>query len=806
MILLRDLILDLRYAFRVWKKQPGVALMAVMTLALGMGAAVAVFSIVDGVLIHKLPYRDPDRLVAIWDHNVHDASRAKMFPGYPDFEAVNQRARSFENVSAATWAAGAQRSAMIHGVSREVLAELTGATFFQTLGVNAAIGRTFQPGDETRGCSIVLAHAFWTKFLDADSSLVGRALPIERRPCTVLGVMPASFGFYPRQASMWMLITPDLQPQPRDLIAGIFARLKPGVTIAQAQAEIDSIHRALHASGATERDLEPEINPLQGEFTFLAGRTLRSTLLVLFAAVGGLLLIACLNVASLLLARLSERQRELAVRAALGSGRVRLIRQVLAEGFLLAIIGTCAGILIAWGAMRAFLAARPIELPVGSDIAINWPVLLFSAGLCIATTLVFGLLPALRVSGADLGVRLGSSGRGFIRDLAGSRSSKALIALEVAISFVLLVGAGLLMASALRMGSEPLGFSPRQMETMSIPLPLPRFAAPGARRRFFDSLLARLRALPGVSGAALASKFPPYVGGNQKIEIDGTALADATPSDAGADAITPGYFDLLQAPLLAGRGFDDSDGADSQPVAMVNQALAREYFPDSSPLGRRIRLAGGNMPWLTIVGVAGDLKHTQLMNEMSWVESPILYRPLSQEPRQSIQAAVRALPGAIALGPAIQRQVAELDSSIPIADPESVTDELATQLAYPRFRAAALSGFALIALLLASAGLYAVLSQLVAQRTPEFGIRRAVGAQTAHLLALVFRQGGGPVLAGIGAGILGSLAIRRALASLLYGVRPADPAVLLPASAALAIAIPARRAARVDPMQALREE
>ena len=809
--MLRDLILDLRYALRTWKKKPGFALMAVLTLAFGTGAAVAVFSILEGVLIHRLPYRDPARLVAIWDHDIHDRTRAKMFPSYADFEAIRQNARSYEDVSAATWAKFVQRVAIVHGASRTVLTELASASFFQTLGVPAALGRTFQPGDETHGCSVVLAHPFWTQFLDADAGVAGRTLTIDQKPCTILGVMPANFQFYPRQASMWMLITPDLEPQPQFLIVGIFARLKPGVSIAQAQAEASSIHRSLPPN-QDELGHEPEVNELQGEFTFLAGRNLRTTLLVLFAAVGGLLLIACLNVASLLLARLSERQRELSVRAALGSGKIRLIRQVLAEAFLLALAGTAAGVWIAAAAIRYFLAAKPIELPVGSEIGIDWAVACFSAVVAGVTTLVFGLLPALRVSGSDVGLRLGGSGRGFIRDPAGGRFSKILISIEVATSFVLLIGASLLMASALRMGAESLGFSPDGIEATPVRLPMPRYASVDSRRRFFNSLLQRLNAVPGVQAAALGSKLPPNVGGNQRVEVDGGTVPETAPLDVGGDSVTPGYFGTLRAPILAGRDFDARDLADSPPVAIINAALAREYFPGLDPIGHRVRLGGGNMPWLTIVGVAGNLKHTELMKEMSWVESPILYRPLAQDPGTFAQVAVRIASEAGAVRGEIQRQIAELDSSIPISEGEPLTRELATALAYPRFRAAALGGFAAIALLLAAVGLYGVLSQLVARRTPEFGVRRAVGAQTAHLLALVFRQGGAPVLGGLAGGAVISTIVRRAMASLLYGIRPFDPGVLAVASAALliaaalAIAIPARRAARVDPMQALREE
>jgi putative ABC transport system permease protein len=811
--MLLDLIQDLRFALRTWKQRPAFALMAVLTLALGTGAAVAVFSIVDGALLHRLPYRDPGRLVAVWDRGLHDKSLVKLFPSYADFDAIRRQATSFESVSAATWAAGSQRVATIHGVSRQVLAELSSASFFQTLGVSAEFGRTFQPDDERRACTVVLAHPFWTRFLDADPAIVGRTLTIDQKPCAVIGIMPASFGFYPRQASMWMLMSPELEPKRETLLVGIFARLKPGVTIAQAQAEAASIHSALHASDRLERDIEPETNDLQGEFIFLAGRNLRITFLVLFAAVGGLLLIACLNVASLLLARLTERQRELAVRAALGSGKGRLIRQVLAEGLMLAAAGVCAGVLLAGAAIRYFLAVKPVELPVGSNIGINLLVLLFSGALCIATTLIFGLLPALRVSGADLNLSLGAAGRGFIRDLAGSRLSKALVAVEVAVSFVLLIGAGLLMTSALRMGSEPLGFSPDRIETIGVALPMPQFAEPDSRVRFFDTLLGNLNTLPGVSRAALASKFPPYIGGNQKIEIEGVSgLPADAPNDVGADAVTPGYFELLETPLLQGRAFDAQDRSDATPVAIVNQALVREYFGSADPLGRRIRLAGGRMPWLTIVGVTGDLKHTELMNEMSWVATPILYRPLTQEPRASVQAAVRALPGSPAAGTRMQKQIAALSSGVPVADAESLSQSLQQLLAYPRFRATVLSGFAAGALLLASIGLYGVLSQLVTSRTAEFGVRRAVGAQTSHLLLLIFRQGGIPVLAGLAGGVLLSLAVRRGLASLLFGIQAADPAILAGASAALlfaaflAIMLPARRAALVDPMRALRED
>lgn len=803
--------LDLRFAARTFVKRPAFAAVAALTLALGIGSTTAVFSIVQGVLLRPLPYRDPGRLAAVWITSTREEGLAKIFATHADYVEFRRNARSFENVAAATWATRTSRVLTGFGPAREVLTIPASASFFDTLGVPAAVGRTFSPEDATRGCTLVLAHGFWTSTLGGDAALVGKSLTLEQQPCAVVGVMPESFSFYPSPTQAWILLGPGFQADQDEMLVGIFARLKPGVTLAQAETELRSLYRAIHVDSET-REFQPVVYDLQGEFTFLAGRTLRTTLILLFAAVLLVLLIACLNVANLLLARLSERRRELAVRAALGSGQGRLVRQVLTEGLLLSGLGTGLGVAIAGGAVRYFRLVNPIELSVGADISVSLAVLVFSGVLSIATTLIFGLLPAIRASRVDLTQHLKAAGRGPV---PGRHSlAKVVIAIEMALSFMLLVGANLLMSSALRMGSEPLGFSADHVLATGVPLPVFRYSTDDQRRLVYDQLLERLERLPGAAGVTIASKLPPEAGGNQTLEVQGRPAASGSHlHEVGADAVSPAFFDVLKIPLRRGRAFTPQDRENTQPVAIINDALAQRYFPNTDPLGRQIRIPGGSMPWLTIVGVVGNLKHTQLMNEMSWVETPIMYRPLAQEPRQSMQIAVRASAGDMgALGREIQKQIAATDPSIPLGDVEVLASRLAKTLAYPRFRAIVLALFALGALLLSVVGLHGVLLQLVAQRIPEFSLRRAIGAQTHDVLWLIARQGGVPVVAGLAAGVSLTLLGSRALANLLYGIQPEDPSALaivsftLLAVAGVAILLPASRAARVDPMTALRDE
>ncbi len=808
---LAQLWLDVRFATRIFAKRPGFTLIAAVTLAIGIGATAGVFSIVEAVLRRPLPYREPDRLAAIWITSTREQGLAKIFATYADYAEFRRHSQTLESVAAATWAKQASRVLTGRGLTRDVLTIPASASFFETLGVGAATGRTFREEDEKLGCSVVLADEFWKSALGGDRSIAGKTLVLDQKPCTVLGVMPARFSFYPRQTEAWILLGPGFDAEQDQMLVGIFARLKRGVTPGQAESELRDLYRSLHP-GSDMRDFLPVVYDLHGELTFLAGRTLRITLILVFAAVLLVLLIACLNTANLMLARLSERRREFTVRAALGSGRSRLVRQVLTEGLLLSGLGTGLGVGLAYMAVRYFRVVSPIELSVGADVRLSMPVLVFSAGLSIATTLLFGLLPALRASRVDLSEGLkAAGGRGSVQGRHGL--AKTLIGVEMALSFLLLVGAGLLMTSALRMGSEALGFNAERVLAMQVSLPAFRYSSDAQRVRFYDRMLELLERVPGAAAVTIASKLPPNAGGNQVLEIQGRAAASGGGvHEVGADAVAGRYFDVLNIPIRRGRAFSPQDRENTQPVAIVNEALARRYFPDTDPIGQQIRLAGGRMAWLTVVGVAGNVKHVTLMNEMSWVETPIFYRPLVQEPRQSVQAAVRISRDAGSVAREMQRQIAAVDPFLPIRDAEPLTTRLAATLAYPRFRAAVLGFFAVAALVLAAAGLHGVLSQLVIQRVPEFGIRKAVGAQTHDLLLLIGWEGGAPVIGGLVVGLVLTVGLSRFMASLLYGIQAADPralagvAVTLLAAAAAAILLPASRAARVDPMTALRDE
>ena len=805
---------DLRYAARIFTSSPGFTLVAALTLALGVGANTAVFSIVDAVLLRPLPYKDPGRLVAIWDRGVHEKELAKLFDSYSDFDEWSRSARSFESVAAATWATPG-RILTGHGAAEEILAVPVSLSFFDTLRAEAALGRTFNPDDEKNGCSVVLSDRFWRKKLAADPSLVGQSLTLDRSPCTIVGVMPRGFAFYPDATQMWILLGPDFQPDRQKMVVGVFARLNPGVTIEQAQSEVAALHEALHKADGRERDISPVVYGLQGEFTWLANRNLRTTLAVLSGAVLFVLLIGCLNVANLLLGRAFVREREFAVRAALGCGRSRMMRQLLTEGLLLSGIGGLLGVLVAYGAVRYFRAVNPVELPVGAEVAINIPALVFTGLISICATLLFGMMPAVRTSGVDVNEGLKAGARGAIHGGPAHWVANTLVIAEVALSVVLLVGAGLLMASAFRMESAELGFNPEHLVITKVSLPADSYKSPQQRYRYYEQALRRLDQMPGSSGSALSSNVAPYGGGNQTIEIEGQPVPAGTEiHDVAGQTVSPSYFQVMKVPLQRGRVFDSRDRSESEQAAIVNEALVREYFPRTDPIGKHIRLGDGQnqTPWLNIVGVVGNEKHSTLLHEMSWTESPVVFRPVAQEPRPSLSIVVRTAGEPARIGEEIQRALAGIDGSAPIQTPERMRERLSKSLAYPHFRAIVFTSLALCALILAGVGLHGVLGQFVAQRTREFGLRMAVGAGARDVFLLVARQGGVPVLVGLGIGVCAGLALSRLLTSLLYGVQSADPVNLILMSlalfavAAIAIASPAMRAAKVDPIIALRAD
>jgi predicted permease len=793
---------DVLYALKIMRRKPGFTATVVITLALGIGANAGVFSIVEAVLLQPLPYKDSSRLVAIWDKNVRDSGISKMFDSFADFREVANHASTIDQVAAATWAVGG-RLLSGHGPTHDVLAMPVSESFFPLLGIAPARGRTFLSEDVRRACSVVLSDRLWRGPLGADPKLIGNSITLDDQPCTVVGVMPPGFAFYPDATALWVLLTPNFSPSPEQIPVGIFARLKPGINVVQAQAEVSRLHAALHRSDAKERNLAPVVYPLQEEFTFLAEAELKTTLWVLLAAVGFVLLIACLNVANLLLGQALGRERELALRAALGCGQRRLIRQLLTEGLLLASIGGALGVGVAFSAVRYFRAVDPIEMPVGAHVEINWYVLAFTAATSLVTAILFGLLPAWKASRLDVIEGVKASGRGSAASTP-HRLIKGLIAAELALSLVLLAGAGLLMESVLKMGSEPLGFQAEGLAVTGITLPAKQYPDVRRRLQFYQRLESKLG-----DNATLATALPPYgLGAQEALHIMGKPVPAGTElNDIGQQAVTPTYLRVLRIRLLRGRAFDWHDRASSDPVAIINQAVAREYFPTVDPIGQRICVGdpGEGNPWRTIVGVVANDKRSTAYHQVGWVERGAVLKPLEQDPPRSVSIAVRG-------GFDLPRALTSIDQSVAISDTETMQTRLGRFLAYPRFRAVLLGAFAGFSILLAAIGLYGVLGQFVAQRTQEIGVRMAVGAKPIDVLRLILLQAGGPVIVGLAAGLLGAAALGRSLVSLLYGVRPADPmtfglvSVSLICVAGIAAFLPARRATQVDPMVALRNE
>jgi predicted permease len=790
-------IQDVRYGLRLISRRSGFAAIVVLTLALGIGANTAVFSMVEAVLLRPLPYKESTRLVSVWLRNVHETGTSKMFDSWRDYRAFSQ-ARNFELTAAATWATPG-RLLRGYGSAREIMAMPVSETFFALLGVEAALGRTFAPEDMKRGCSVVIGDRLWRGPLGGTREIVGKSIVLDDRACTVLGVMPASFAFYPTAAQAWMLLTPDFSPAPDKIPLGIFARLRPGVTIAQAQAEVSALHAALHRDDGQERDMAPMLADLHGEFTFLAEARLRVTLLILLGAVGVVLLIVCLNVANLLLGQAFARQHELAVRAAIGSGRGRLARQLLTEGLMLGTAGGAAGIIVAIAAIRTFRAVMPIEMPPGADVRVNWLVVAFTAAISLATALLFGALPAWRASRLDAFQTL-RAGRGNTQT-APQRVMKAVIAVEMALSLVLLGGAGLLVQSAQRMSLEPLGFESRGLVTASVKLPVDRYGDAEHRLRFYASLLAALG-----DNAALSTGLPPYGPPLATLHIIGKEVTGSR--YVGQQIVSPRYFRLMGERLLRGREFNERDGASAEPVVIVNEALVRRYFDGADPMGRRIALndASETNPWRVVVGMAADEKRGGGFDHAGWAEMPIAFVPVAQDPPRSTSIVVRGS------GAELSRAVAGIDEMAAVGELGTMEARLARMLAYPRFRAVLLGTFAVFAVVLAAVGLYGVLGQFVVLRTQEIGIRMAMGARPVDVLGLIARQAGVPLAAGLALGFAGASVVSRSLGSVLYGVQPGDPATFgvvslaLFAAAALAASFPARRAARVDPMMALRNE
>jgi putative ABC transport system permease protein len=802
---------DLKHALRLFMKSTGFTAVVVITLAIGIGANVAVFSIIQGTLLRPLPYKDPDRLITILDTSKHERELAKIFASYEDFEDFSRHSQTLESVAAETWAARPSAVLTGRGPAKAYLTIPVTAGFFNTLGVGAKLGRTFRPGDLTGGCAVVLSDKFWRARLGADSRIVGQALSLDDRACTVTGVMPATLAVYPPETQIWTLILPN-DPRLKNHF-GVFmiARLKMGASIARTRAELTALHNNRHAHDFNgEKDFTPLVDGLQEQFTWLASRTLRSTLAVVFAAVVVVLFMACLNVAGLLTGRAFARGREFATRAALGLGAAGLVRQMLIESAMLSSAGAALGVLVAYAATRYFGAAQPIELPVGSSISINVPTLAFTVGVSMVSTVIFAVVPAWAISRGDsyaaLRVTAGNMAPGR------QRMARILVGAQMALSVILLAAAGLLIQSVLRFQSADIGFARAHIWASNGSLPAGYDDQPARRIRFYEELQQKLASLPGVTSATVASTLPPYGLGLGTVEVEGKPVSRETQlHDVGEAAVGPDYFRLFQVGLRHGRTFTKGDQGSSEHVAIVNEAFAREYFGVQDPMGRKIRI-GDEHEWLTVTGVVANEKRPTVYEEMKWSTLPAVYRPVAQRPPAAFAIAVRTAMQRTGLPHEIEKAVESVDRKAALGDIEPMETRLAPYLKYPRFRAVLFATFSLMAIALAAIGLYGLLAQFVAQRTVEVGLRKAVGARGVDIVDLIARKGGGPALAGVFAGFALSFMLTRYLESLVYEVTPTDPATLAAAPVVMltvgvfAMIVPLRRALRLDPTMALRSE
>jgi predicted permease len=812
---MRNIWQDFRFAGRVLSKNPGFTAVAVLTLALGIGINTAIFSVVNAILLRPLPYKDPDQLVLL-NHNYPkiDLKASVSAPGYKHYR---ETAKSFEGLAAMSfWSANITGE----GEPERLQGMMTSANLFPLLRAEAARGRVLLPEEEEAGRDrvAVITDGLWRRRFGADPNLVGKNVSLNGESYQIVGVMPPDFQFG-REVGMAIEIWSPLSFTPQQLSMDnigrenlfVLARLKPGVSFEQAQGEMNAIADALRGQlmpGLTVNDWGLKLTPMAEQVV----GDIRPMLWMLLGAVGLVLLIACANVANLLLARSAARHKEIAIRTALGAGRGRVIRQLLTESVLLAVVGGALGLLLATWGVDLLLSLNESKIPRASEVGVDLWVLGFTVGVSLLTGVLFGLAPALQASKVDLHDALkegGRSGSGGMK--RGARS--VLVVAEMALALVLLIGAGLLIKSFAQLQQVNPGFRPEGVLSMQLTLPEAKYKEPRQRQEFYRQLMERVRALPGVEAAG-ATNVLPLSGQNQSgsFNIEGRPVPQGqSPPHGDRWLVTADYFRTMNIPLVRGRYFTEQDGPDAPGVAMVDETMARKYWPGEDPVGKRITFETGpdNQPrWREIVGLVGHVRHKDLEGE-SRVQ---YYAPLMQRPNSGIFLAVRTSGDPESLSPAVRGVVREMDKDLPVYKVTTMRQLVSDSMAQRRFSMLMLGIFAVVALVLASVGLYGVLAYSVTQRTREIGVRMALGAQTRDVLKMIVGQGMALALAGVGIGLVIAFAATRLMSSLLYGVTATDPsvfagvAVLLAGVAFLACYVPARRATRVDPMEALRYE
>jgi predicted permease len=795
---------DVRYGFRMLLKHRGFAFISILALSLGIGANTAIFSVVNAVLFRPLPYKDPSRLVTI----LHEGGKPVAPANFLDWKAQNQ---VFESMAAAqVWdptLTGKDRPEQLHAL------QLT-ADMFSVLGVSPIAGRTFNAGEDQPGNEhvVVLSHRFWQRMFNGDRGVVGQRLTLDGEGYTIIGVMPQDFQFAPFWATRAEVWTPlNLAPRMSDRRGQslrVFARLKPGATREQAQSEMDAI------TGRLEQDYPKENKGLGTSVDSLHEKVVgksRAALLILFGAVGFVLLIACANVANLMMARATARRKEIAVRAALGAGRLRIARQLLTESVMLSLAGGVVGLLLAVWGIEALTRLGPDNLPRMKDIGLDYYVLGFTLGLSVLTGIVFGLAPVLQTTRVDLNETLKEGGRGAADGGRRNRVRRLLVVSEMGLALMLLISGGLMIRSFLRLLSVEPGFNPKQVMTMTVSLAGSEHKTEPQRAAFFNELLNRVEAIPGVQSASAINHLP--LGGDVwslgfTIEGRPAPLPGETQS-AVYRIVRPRYFQTMGATLITGRDFTERDADAAPGVVIINEAFARRYFPGDDPLGKRISVSNDRLNPHEIVGVIRDAKQSELTS----APNPETYLPHQQAagPR-GMTLVIRSASDPAALAQVVQREVWAIDKNLPVSEVRTMEEVVAESIGPQRFNMILLSLFAGVALLLAAVGIYGVMSYTVTQRMHEIGVRMALGASRSDILRLVVKQGMVLALIGVGLGLLGALAVTRLMTSLLFNISPTDSltfvvvSVVLTAVALIACYIPARRATNVDPMIVLRYE
>jgi len=798
------LVKDIRFAGRSLLKHPGFTAIAVITLALGIAANTAIFSVVNAVLLQPLNYPEPERLMVVTELTPQqDVGPIEL--SYPNWLEVQQRAKSFEQIAGVTFNSYTMN---LNGSTSRVSAMGVSSNLFPLLRATPAQGRTFLAEDDKPGANrvVVVSQAFWQRYF-SNQTLTGQGIKLENQDFAIVGVMPKEFQFPDDKLEVWVPVRPDsgdlfYKNRSVHFIFGL-GRLKPGVTQSQAANELTSIFASIQKDHAGEDPGHTaSLTPLLERLT----NNMKPALFVLLAAVIFVLLIACANVANLQLARTASRGREMAIRIALGASRWRVVRQSLVESLLLSAVGGALGLLLAIWIVSWLLLHVPEGFPRSSEIGINKTVLFFTMLVSIVTGIVFGLVPALQAAKADVNEMLKAGGKGSV--VGGSLLRRSLVIAEVALSLMLFIGAGLLIKSFWQLTNVNPGFNADHLLTLNVSLPEQKYE-PAQVISFYKQLSARLSSLPGVNSVSAVNRLP-ISGGDPhgELNVEGMTFGPGEAPGVSFRRILPNYFRTMGIPLLQGREFDDRDTGGKPDVVIINQRLAKRYWPNEDGVGKRIRVGTEGEPWLTVVGVVGNVNHTGLDSEPDLAT----YEPHGKRPWSEMTLVVRTSVDPSSLAGAVQSDLRTAEKEILIEEVTTMSGRLQKSVAPQKLNLVLLASFAFIALLLAAVGIYGVMAQAVTQRTQEIGIRMALGAQVKDVLALVLRNGMKLALIGVAVGLVGAFWLTRLMSKLLFGVTPTDAptfavvALILLAIAFLACYLPARRASKVDPLEALRYE